>query len=195
MSAEARITPIWKKQKGLIALFFTGIGLWFLFDGMAGYPRSNERWLAHEKFKAEDRLSEWPAFAKKAGWNEEPPHKFYKKEDITGQYVLGVLSLLVGAGALVYWAGQIKGVFKLDGDTVVIPGGKRVPLESITGVNRKNWDAKGLATVFYTIDGRCGKYVLDDYKYDREPIHEIMAVIEAKLGRQEERPPAPDRGS
>jgi len=184
MPAEARITPIWKKQKGFIALFFCVIGLWFLFDGIIGFPRSNERWLAHEKFKSENRLSEWPAHAKEAGWNETPPHKLYKKEDIAGQYILGTLAILAGIGAFIYWAGQIKRVFKLEADAVVIPVEKRVPLASVTGINRKNWEGKGLATVYFSIDGRRGKFILDDYKFDRDPMHEIMAAIEQQLGKQ-----------
>ena len=183
MPVEAHITPIWKKQKGFVALFFTAIGLWFLFDGMVGFPRSNERWLAHEKFKTEGHLSEWPAFAKNAGWNDEPPHKLYKKQDIAGQYILGALALVIGAGAFIYWSGQIKRVVKLDNDVLTISAGKRVPLEAITGINRKKWDAKGLATVYFTLDGRRGKFVLDDYKFDRDPIHEIMKAVEQKLGK------------
>jgi len=180
MPAEARITSVWKKQKGFLALFLTGIGFWFIFDGWLGFPRSNERWLAHEKFKTENRLSEWPAFAKNAGWNEAPPHKLYKKEDIAGQYVIGSLALLLGIATFIYRAGQIRLVFKLEDGAVIIPGGKRVPFESITGINRKKWDAKGLATVYYSIDGRQGKFILDDYKFDPEPIHKIMTEIEAK---------------
>ena len=180
MPVEARITPIWKKQKGFLALFFAAIGLWFLFDGIHGFPSSNERWLAHEKFKTENRLSEWPAFAKNAGWNDEPPHKLYKKEDIAGQYVLGSLSLLIGIGTFVYWTRQIKRVFKFEDGVVILPDGKRVPLQAITKLNLKKWDSKGLGTIYYSIDGRSGKFTLDDYKFDPDPIREIMAEIEGR---------------
>ena len=183
MPAEARITPTWKKQKGFLALFLAGFGLWFLFDGMTGFPRSNERWRKHEELKAEGRLSEWASFAKNAGWNEEPPHKLYKKEDIAGQYIAGIVLLLAGAWTFIYWTGQIKGVFRLDGDAISIPGGQRIPLEAVTGINRKKWDAKGLATVYFSTGGRRGKFILDDYKFDRGPIHAIMAAIEEKLNK------------
>ena len=183
MSLEARITPTWKKQKGLMAVFFVGFGLWFLFDGYSGFPGSNVRWLAHENLKKENRLAEWPALARKAGWNEEPPHKFYQKRDITGQYVVGLVLLLSGAASFAYWSGQIKRTFKLDDNVVIVPDGKRVPLDCITGVNAKKWDAKGLATIHYTVNGRVGKFVLDDYKFERDPIHAIMTAIGEKLRR------------
>jgi len=180
MTVEAKITSIWKKQKGFLALFFVGIGLWFLFDGKVGFPKSNDRWLAHEKFKTENRLSEWPQFAKNAGWNETPPHKYYKKNDIAAQYFIGALAVVFGMAVFIYWAGQIKLVFKLEEGAVIIPGGKRVPFESITGINRKKWDDKGLATIYYSIDGRAGKFILDDYKFDPQPMREIMKEIEGK---------------
>ena len=183
MPAEARITSTWSRQKGFFALFLAGIGMWFLFDGFVGFPRSNERWLAYDQFKKENRTSEWPAFAKNKGWNEVPPHKLYKKLDIDLQYFIGILSLLAGGWVFIYRAGQLRRVFKLDGDAVIIPGGKRVPLAFVTRVNRKKWEDKGLATVYFTLDGQKGKFILDDYKFDRDPIHEIMTAIEEKLGK------------
>ena len=184
MPAEAHITPIWKKQKLFIAVFFTAIGLWFLFDGIVGFPHSNERWLAHDKVKTENRLSEWPALAKKMDWNGTPPEKFYRPADIKLQYFLGGLSLLVGAVSFIFWNVQVKRILKSDDQAVYAPGGKRIPFESITRIDRRKWDSKGLATVFYSLDGRRGKFILDDYKFDRDPTHEIMAEIEEKRKKQ-----------
>ena len=178
MSQEAHITAIWKKQKGFLALFLAAIGLWFLFDARTGFPRSNERWIAHEKLSADNRLSEWPELAKEKGWNETPPHKFYQREDLLGQYVAASVLFLGATAAFLYWLSQIKRVFKLDDEAVILPNGKRVPFAAVTRINRKKWDAKGLATVYFSIDGRPGKFLLDDYKFDRNPMHAIMAAIE-----------------
>ena len=41
MSQEARITSIWKKQKGFLALFVVALGFWFLYDGKIGFPSVN----------------------------------------------------------------------------------------------------------------------------------------------------------
>ena len=43
MTVEARITPIWKKQKLLLGLLMLGFGAWFLFDGLIGYPNVTAR--------------------------------------------------------------------------------------------------------------------------------------------------------
>jgi len=185
MPAEAHITPIWKKQKLFIALFFTAIGLWFSYDGEFGYPLSNQRWEKHENLKKAGHLAEWPALAKQMDWNETPPEKFYHKADIDVQFILGGLSLMIGAASFIFWTTQVKRVLKTDDEAVYAPGGKRVPFESITRIDRKKWVSKGLATVVYSINGRRGKFILDDYKFDRDPTHQIMAEIEEKRKKQE----------
>jgi len=98
---------------------------------------------------------------------------------------LGGLSLMIGAASFIFWTTQVKRVLKTDDEAVYAPGGKRVPFESITRIDRKKWVSKGLATVVYSINGRRGKFILDDYKFDRDPTHQIMAEIEEKRKKQE----------
>ena len=181
MPAEARVTPIWKKQKLFVAIFLLAIGGWFFYDGLIGYPKSNERWEAHEKFVKEDRVSQWPDFAKSQGWSVTEPHKLLTKEDIVGQFAFGGLAALLGVITLAYWAVQKGRVVKTDADAVHTPAGTRVPFSAITGVGKKKWEAKGLATVRFEIEGRKGEFELDDYKYDRDATVQILAEIEQHL--------------
>ncbi len=181
MPAEARIAPIWKKQKLFVALFMIGLGCWFLLDGARTYPRSNIRWQAYEDFKIENRLSEWPEHAKAQGWVEEQPHKLFRPEDIVAQFVFGGFGITVGAIILAYWYSQIGGVLKSDADGITTQRGVRVPFDAITGVGKKQWDKKGIATVRYELAGRRGQFIVDDYKYDTEPSRQILAEIEEKL--------------
>jgi hypothetical protein len=181
MPAEARVTPIWKKQKLFVAIFLFAIAGWFFYDGKVGWPKSNEAFDAYKKFEAEDRRTEWPDFAKSRGWKVEPPHKRYGPSDLAGQYAIAGLAAVLSVITFVYWLGQKGRVVKSDTEAVYSPAGTRVPFGSITGVGKKKWEAKGLATVRYEIDGRKGEFILDDYKFERDPTHEIMAEIEAHL--------------
>ncbi len=61
----------------------------------------------------------------------------------------------------------------------------RFPFGTITGLGKKKWDDKGLATVRYEIDGRKGEFILDDYKFDRDATHQILAEIEERLLRKQ----------
>ena len=181
MPAEARVTPIWKKQKLFVALFLLAVGGWFWWDGKVGSPRSNERWLAHQELQKSDRLAEWPAYAQSHGWSQEPPHKLFQKPDLIMQFACGAGAALLGVITLLYWAAQKGRVLKSDAEAVHTPAGERVPFSAIVGLGKKKWEDKGLATVLYEIDGRNGKFVLDDYKFDRDATHQILAEIEEKL--------------
>jgi hypothetical protein len=181
MPAEAYVTAIWKKQKLFVAIFVLAIAAWFFWDGFIGYPRSNERWLAHDQLVKSGREPEWPALAKSHGWSEEVPHKLYHPGDLRMQYICGGFAALLGLVSLAYWLTQKGRVLRSDADAVYSPAGTRVPFDAITGLGKKKWDDKGLATVVYAIDGRQGRFTLDDYKFDRDATHQILAEIEEKL--------------
>lgn len=189
MPAEARVTKIWKQQKLFIALFLIAFGLWFFIDGKWVWPRSNERFDLHKQFEKENRLSEWPAEAKKRGWKAEPPHKRHEPNDILAQFVFASLCGFGGAVALFYWLTQKSRVVKSDAEAVYSPAGTRVPFDAITGLGVKKWDSKGLATVRFEISGRQGQFVLDDYKFERDPTHVIFNEIKEKLEARA-KPPA-----
>ena len=97
------------------------------------------------------------------------------------QLGLSGLTAVLGALSLAYWFVQKGRVLRSDAEAVYAPNGTRIPFTAITGLGKKKWDDKGLATVRYEIDGRKGEFVLDDYKYDRDPVHQILAEIEAHL--------------
>ncbi len=181
MPAEARVTPIWKKQKLFVALFLIAVGLWFFVDGKWTWPQRNVRWKAHDQFEKEKRLNEWPEFAKSKGWKTETPHKYYDQDEILLQFILGSVTVGAGALTLLYWMSQKRRVVKTDAEAVYSPAGTRVPFTAITGLGLKKWDSKGLARVRYEIDGRQGEFELDDYKFDRDPTHEILKEIETHL--------------
>jgi len=181
MSVEARISSIWNKQKLLIAIAFIGIGAWFFYDGLVGWPASNERWREHDRFVKEQKVKEWPAFAKSHGWVEEAPEKLHTRGDLIGQYVLGGLALTIGVILFTYWATQRRRVLRMDEEAVYTTSGTRVPFDDITGVNKKKWETKGIARVRYTQEGRNREFVVDDYKFETAPTRQILEEIEKRL--------------
>jgi hypothetical protein len=199
MPAEARVMKTWIQQKGLIPVFLIGFSLWFLWDGLIGYPRSNERWDAHEqseKFKAlKDKPEEWlklcdergwdatppdpwEKIAESRGWTTKPPEKRFERGDLIAQYVCAGVAGAIGIFSLLFWLRARKMVIRSDDDSVLTPSGKRVPYESITQVDRRKWKSKGLATVFYSLGGSKGRFVLDDAKYEPTALDTILADIQ-----------------
>jgi hypothetical protein len=181
MPAEARVTSIWKNQKLFISLALIAFGLWFFVDGKWTWPRSNVRWVEHNRYVKEGRGAEWPAFAARQGWKAEPPEKYYDQTAILAQFAVASLLASIGGAMLIYWLAQKRRLVKTDADAVYAPSGTRIPFTAITGLGLKKWEAKGLARVRYAIEGRKGEFELDDYKYDRDPTHEILKEIETHL--------------
>ena len=195
MPAEARVTSIWKKQKLAVALVLLVASVPFFYDGAVGYERKNDRYREWKPFVDQARETEWPDYAKKKGWNPEEWPAYARAHGLNGhlpeipfprgkiieQYVCAGLAVIFGAITLAYWATQKGRMVKTDAEAVQTPSGRRVPFSAITGVGKKKWDAKGLATVRYEIDGAKGEFELDDYKYDRDPTHAILAEIEERL--------------
>lgn len=181
MSVEAHISPIWRRQKLFISIFFFAVAAWFASDGLYTWPKSNERWTAHEELTKAGRAGEWPAYARDHGWVETPPHKFYGRGELYVQCVVfGVLST-IGALLLIYWLTQKSRTLRLDDEAVYTPAGSRVPFEAIVGIGKKRWESKGLATVRYHEGGRQRQFVIDDYKFETEATHRILEEIEQRL--------------
>ena len=181
MPAEARIAPIWKKQKLFVSLLMIGFGLYFYFDGAIGWPRSNERFIKHEEFEKVNNQEGWVTYANERGWTTEPPHKLHTHEDLVAQFAFGSLFVVLGGVILVYWLTQIRCVLKTDEEAVYTAAKTRVPFGAITGVGKKKWDTKGIATVRYEMDGRKGEFIVDDYKFETEPARKILGEIEERL--------------
>lgn len=179
MTVEAHITPVWKKQKLLLALLLLGFGAWFVFDGLIGWPKSNDRWREHERLKGQ--AGKWEEVAKQNNWSTEPPHRLYEYKDILGQYIIGGLCAALGLGALIYWRTQINRTLRMDDDGVTTTSGVRVPFPAIIGVGKKLWESKGIAKVRYTLDGKQCEFIVDDYKFDTKPTRQILEEIEKRL--------------
>ena len=181
MTLEARVTPIWRKQKLFVAVFMIAFGGYFFYDGAIGWPRSNERYYKSQEFKKTNDDPGWKAYAKQRGWSEKAPEKAYKKSEIDMQYVYGVILAVVGLVTLGYWAQQIRRTLKLDDEAITSPAGTRVPFQSITGLGLKKWESKGYATVRYEVNGRKGEFLIDDYKFDTDTTREIVDMLKQRL--------------
>jgi hypothetical protein len=187
MPHEAHLSSTWKKRSWFIMAFFFGLGLWFLYDGWIGFPRQSEIYYAHQELENSGRISEWPALAKSRNWSLKPPEKAYSQMDITGQFVLGGISLLLGVLAVISYLVNSKRTVRSDAEAVYGPNGTRVPFSAMRSVNKSKWDSKGIAVVSYEENQRRRKLVVDDYKF--AGADKILEEIEAHLQRREGLPP------
>jgi hypothetical protein len=173
-------------------LAMAGIGLfmaiWFAFDGLINYPREQKRSAAYEQLASEvsdtkERLAKWRDLAKSKGWSvDAPKEKAAEFENkITGQYIFGALCLLLAIPALItYVRSKNKWVESTDGG-LTTSWGQSIQFGDVFELDKKRWANKGIAKAYYKSEGRVRYFVFDDFKFDRQPLGEILKQLESVL--------------
>jgi hypothetical protein len=178
MPAEARVTKMWRQQKGLIPMLCIGFSLWFLWDGFVGYPRSDERWTKHEELKG--KPGEWEKYCAEHGWKTEPPEHYLGPKKYSQQFLMGGVTGGIGLLALTYWLSQRRRSVRTDEETVTTPSGLRLPYSAITHIDKTLWKKKGYAYISYTHNGAEGRFTLDDAKFEAKALDVVLNDITQK---------------
>lgn len=132
---------------------------------------------------AEVRESEWKQIAETNGWNAKPPHYTAEelKHNIQFSIGLGAVCALI-AVPCIFWFLRNRGTWQeIDGTRLISSNGQSLDFSDIQTVDKKNWVKKGLATIHYLGDGSAKTFVLDDLKYDRAVVDQIIAEVEAAI--------------
>ncbi len=169
----------------LIGLGALGFTLYCLYDGFIGYPLAQERALAFEKLLAENRGEEWDATATERGWSTTPPAASKEpgeyEVDVKMQFWMAGLSGLIAFFPLLsVWRSRGRWIELNSGLTS--SWGQHVPLEQVVSLEKRQWRSKGIAKLRYNEGGRIRTFVIDDFKFKREPTDEILAEIEHRIG-------------
>lgn len=190
MEIEAKLSKTWRNRQLMIAAFLAAFGLWFIYDGALGWPAKNKVHAAYEQMKEEGRTTaEWEEYSRKMGWPRKPPEHAYDADQIRQQFYLAGLAFAGGATALVILFLSSKRTVRADEEAAYGEKNQRVPFSSVTAVDKKKWDSKGIAIAHYRSQDGAGKLVIDDYKY--QGAEAILKRIEEHL---ENRGPAAGAG-
>jgi hypothetical protein len=181
----AHASTEYRVKRGIIVLMLVGMGVWFAYDGWYNWPRENQR-IAQLKSDI--------AGARKA--NDEPTVRKLTVEinSLTAhtdlslhlQKVLAVGLPPLGLFVLFWSLYHSRGQYRLEQNTLHVPGHPPIPLDTIRSIDRTDWDRKGIAYLNYElINGKGGSARLDDFIYQRQPTDEIFARIEDYTGTSE----------
>lgn len=164
------------------------MALWFAFDGLVTYPKKLEYAVAYEEIQAEvtnevERIKRWRAFAESKGWPTKVPDKSAAtiRNDIQGQYFFGVLCLVLGIPALIFYLRSRNQWVEGTEQGVNTSWGQQVNFADVTLLNKKKWDNKGIARAIYTEDGKQRSFVFDDFKFERQPLGQLLRRLEETL--------------
>jgi len=183
-------------RMGLVGLVCVGAGLWFLYDGLVTYPAQQEHARAFLEFEEQhpdlgekQLFDKWKEVAAQRGWpagvagTPVTPYKEPKKEyDINGQFYFAGLAGLIGLTFLSKLLLNRSRWIEADDKGMRSSEKRELKYDQITALNKKQWQNKGIAKVFYEVDGRKKKIVLDDCNYQRDTTNAILRHVEAAIG-------------
>lgn len=170
---EAKAGSYFRNVRYVIAAAIVLMGAYFAYDGWVGYPDDNANFQRLQQLA--DEAQERGETAKRAEFlDQQRDYKEHSDFDILLQKLLGVTLPPLGIALLVRWLYISRGRIRLDeGDVLHLPGHPPIPASSVTKVDDRLWDRKGISRISYRADGRDGTAKLDDFVYERKPIDAI----------------------
>jgi len=195
-SVVCRVTTWYYRRMALAGGMCLIFGLYFLYDWKFGYPKANaiaakQEWFekellpSYEEAKQAGKLDAWRAEAQAKGWpigkQEEPPKwvpyaavngwpekpKRFTQKEIDEQWWWGMGTLAVaGAVGLAVLFSRNRTLIA-GTDHLVTPNGVTVRFDEVYRVDKRKWDTKGLAYLWYRAEpkGKGKRAVIDDLKF------------------------------
>lgn len=164
-------TPWYTKRRLLMVAMLLGFSAYFAYDWKIGYPKERikygEYWPAYEKAKKDGNLKAYTDTAVEKKWPKEPHEKdwdYTLKEQLIWCIGTGIGGLaLLGA-----WLRNRARTLRADHESFTTPDGTRILFESVVKVDKRKWDNKALAYVYWKWGHRedTKKATIDDLVFD-----------------------------
>lgn len=190
MSERANFQKNYLVRYGVLAVVCVFLGSWFAYDGLVGYPSKIPMAEAYDELRdleTEERLTKWDQVSSKNNWPSAPPTKTAAeiRDDITGQYFWSLLNLLVAIPAIIFFLRSRGSWVESTESGLTTSWGQSMSFSDVTLLNKKRWQAKGIAKASYTQDAQQKTFVFDDFKFEREPLGKILRTLEDTLEREQ----------
>jgi hypothetical protein len=165
-----------------IGLTLLGMAGWFLYDGAVTYPKQFDRAHKYEELLKEGKVDQWPTVATENGWPTDKP----KNEiDSQIQYIFaGILGALGLWCLLIVWLARGRWI---EGTKTGIMSswGQSLNFDDVISLDKKQWRKKGVAKITYQDGNRRRRFVIDDYKFEREATGQILRNLEDRLSPEQ----------
>lgn len=186
MATKAIIRPGYRWRLAAIGGVLLAAGFWFLYDGVAGYPKQKLMYDTYMQIlneHPETWQQPWQEAADANGWSSDIP-KPRSNSDIVQQYIYAGLLLPAGVVLLTVFMRMNGRWIAVDEQGLSTSWGTQATWDAIESVDKSRWKNKGIAVVRIRAQqgGKAGKITLDDWKYDCEPTAAILAEVESRLG-------------
>jgi len=161
--ARADFQYRWRVYAIFIVMF--GYGVLSIRDGFYKWPAENA--LNHEMIAR----------------HEKPSEADHNDAAILINKVLGVLLPAISLPLFIWLMYRSRGAYRLEKDTLSLPGLAPIPLDKIQALDKSRWEKKGIAVVEYHDGaGSTQTATLRDMVYERRTTDQIVDRIEKSLG-------------
>lgn len=176
----------------LISIVCLGFAAYALYDGLVKYPSwkpSAEVWTnlkADESLDDAERDARYKILAEENGWPSKRHGKTPEDIDqlIIWQYIFVVIGFGIGVPCLI-WFLRNRGTWVETKDGGLTSSwGQELDFDQIKSFDKKKWEKKGIGVLTYESSTGTKKFVLDDLKYSREEMDQIVQLVESKIPRE-----------
>jgi len=183
MAAKAAISKGYRWRLAMIAVVCLLFAAWSAYDGFVKYPQINQDFAVWEDFKSnqgEQWVEKWPQYAADNGLPEQPDRS-KSSWSIISQYVQLAITFPIGLWFGYLYLLSLNRWVASDEKGLASNRGEHVPYDAITTLNKNRWEAKGIAIVSYNSDQGQRRFVIDDWKFEREQADQILIEVEQRL--------------
>ncbi len=161
----AKAGTYYRNARYIICALALGLGLYFAYDGWIGYPNEQAKF---------DRMTDK---------EQSVAYRPHTATDIRIQKRLSVGLIPLAFIALAFFLYRSRGEYRLSGTTLYVPGHPPVPFDAIVGIDKSNWERKGIVHIDYQLDDASptARLTLDDFIYDQFPTDKIIDALTAWL--------------
>ncbi len=184
MTLRANSDPRYYLRFLLMGVVAIGFALWSLYDGAIAYPAQRVRALKYKELEKEDRADQWPAYARERDWPTERPGKPKDEDDFAVQFIMATLAGTIGLFLLVVVMRSRGRWIEADESGLKSSWGKSFEFIQVVSLDKKRWRSKGIAKITYENGDRRGRFVLDDYKFERATTDMILRQLESKIAAE-----------
>ena len=171
----------------LVAISCLAFSSWFAYDGLIGYPLKVEMAREYEKLgktlEADNLKAAWRKKVAEMNWPQVTPEDKadHIEESISQQYFWCILTALIGLPALYFFLTSRGQWVERTEHGLTTSWGQDVNFRDVKKIDKSKWAKKGIAKASYSENGKERLFVFDDFKFDREPLGEMLFDLEQIL--------------
>lgn len=137
--------------------------------------------------ESQNVVDAWEAYTARVGIGSKPGEKPYSVGDIEEQFWMAGLCAALAALVVFFFFRTTRREMVAGESTFSVPGKREAPYSAITKLDKRKWENKGLAFIYYDQDGEEIKGRIDGFCYgglkkdEGELAEKYLAVVESRM--------------